>query len=880
MAEMMYVFGDALTGKIIQEIPCQGVSMTSSLDGSDFRGTIHLDQTGKDNDTLVAVTVPGRCFVVAQRDQQVVGDFIITNTTYQSQAKSMQLYGKSWKAYPYMRVADFNYTATNADQIQIFLDLYRKLQEDPNALKVILPAFQASGELRTVEVKSYETKSYGQIIDNIANAEHGFDWRVDTVLNLNTYQRFLRFGYPTLGSSLDNASRITFEYPGNIINYWETTSIGGRAGTHLYSVGSGEGDKMLLVKVVHQDLINTGFPRYDVDTSHKDVTNLNTLTAIAVQEAIVRKPPMPIITAEVKGDIGIEFGSYNIGDACEIIIQDPRHPTGFTKQTRILGWEYYPPASDNVELARLIFEGDDEGVGGGSSQVGNPVEEETPQVEYTYKTFSNPNRTEVILNGTTIAVFTWGSKTVTILGPQRTFIEQKASFLDAFDRAVTNKWGTSPGGGVWGHFGGVDANYSASGGVGVMEVNTTNTSRYVRLNDVVSSYDGQVKIQLSTTPLGAGNAAAFIGGWQSTTDHMRYRLTFNPGGDVIASIAVNIGGTETILATAGTIATGFVGGDIWNIRAIFDGIDSHQMYAWKQGDPVPSTPTVATNDSTYLTGRLGVRGFTSTGATNSPIFNWTNFQVNAATWATRPKVSHKWWVRLLDSPYNGLVDTVWLENALQDTSTDILGIAMEFITGDVTNADYGPLYAPGRSWDTGHADDGTRQEGSDFNDFLGVTWNYPGGVTDANEVHQLGALDCSGFVRMVFGYRTDFKIPVTLDDQLTFTGENLPRTSFNQSNSGPGVVVASSVGSPPSLTQIRPGDFVAFDADTSDPNEEEGQIDHTGIYLGQDDVTGAYRFISSRKTANGPTFGDLGGESRLDGGVVLYSRSLRKIRRF
>jgi hypothetical protein len=36
------------------------------------------------------------------------------------------------------------------------------------------------------------------------------------------------------------------------------------------------------------------------------------------------------------------------------------------------------------------------------------------------------------------------------------------------------------------------------------------------------------------------------------------------------------------------------------------------------------------------------------------------------------------------------------------------------------------------------------------------------------------------------------------------------------------------------------------------------------MYLGVDD-RGHHRFISSRTTANGPTMGDLGGESILDG---------------
>src|SRR6185295_13498344 len=79
-------------------------------------------------------------------------------------------------------------------------------------------------------------------------------------------------------------------------------------------------------------------------------------------------------------------------------------------------------------------------------------------------------------------------------------------------------------------------------------------------------------------------------------------------------------------------------------------------------------------------------------------------------------VSHGFWVRSLPAPYDGVLDTNWLDAALQANDSgvaDVLAIAMEYvadappiydgswmIAGD---ASYGPLQP-----------DGTRQEGSDF----------------------------------------------------------------------------------------------------------------------------------------------------------------------
>ena len=78
---------------------------------------------------------------------------------------------------------------------------------------------------------------------------------------------------------------------------------------------------------------------------------------------------------------------------------------------------------------------------------------------------------------------------------------------------------------------------------------------------------------------------------------------------------------------------------------------------------------------------------------------------------------------------------------------------------------------------------------------------------------------------------------------------------------------------PTDLDRLDVGDLVFFDADTKDGPK----LDHVGMYLGID-ASGAHRFISSRKTVNGPTLGDAGGPSILDG-TAKYARRFRGARR-
>lgn len=231
-------------------------------------------------------------------------------------------------------------------------------------------------------------------------------------------------------------------------------------------------------------------------------------------------------------------------------------------------------------------------------------------------------------------------------------------------------------------------------------------------------------------------------------------------------------------------------------------------------------------------------------------------------------VTSKTWVRVLASRFSGRVDVGWLERVRADTSPDVLQTAMHFVAGspDVVGADgllaaadasYGPLQA-----------DGSRQEGADWNDFQGVTATYPD-ATDAPEPAQARSLDCSGFMRMLWGRR--FAIPLGLRPD---GGATMPRRAVEQAASAPGVVpIANTQKQVTDLRGLQPGDLVFFDASSDDGTA----VDHVGMYLGPD-AGDRHRFISSRKSADGPTMGDLRGASVLDG-TGLYARSFRSSRR-
>jgi hypothetical protein len=476
-----------------------------------------------------------------------------------------------------------------------------------------------------------------------------------------------------------------------------------------------------------------------------------------------------------------------------------------------------------------------------------------------------------------LATLTVGAKTVAMRGPQRTFTETKRPFVDTFDRTTSNGWGTSPGGGNWSNANGTDANYSVSGGSGLINITADNASRHTSLIDNITDLDARLSWSLDVMPTGNSSSLALSFAYTSSTSQYRARLSVLTTGVVQLTLELQTSSGTTTLGASVQLASGYVVGDVWHIRAQRVGT-TIRCRAWKDGTTEPPTWVHEVADATLGAGRIGVRGFATTGSTAIPFnFRVHDIQLHSGTWPNPPAITHNTWVRVLPAPFTGTW-TPTLANQIRawavDTTPDVLAYAMMYITGapTVTSPALSGAQIAGQSLYGPNAADGTRIEGADFHDYMGRDWTFTNGETQNANPAELHCMDCSGFVRMIYG----FHMGIPMVRNLNFDGINLPRQTKDIGPSGPGVIVAQSTDGPPPLTSLQIGDVPLFDADTSDP--VAGQFDHNGIYLGVDQH-GHPRFINSRKTPNGPTFADLGGSSALDG-TELYATSLRLIRRF
>lgn len=358
MAEVRYVFGNLMTGEILEEIPLQGVVLNDSLEGGDFQGTCGLDQSGRRNEDIVAATIPGRCYLVVERAGSPVWCGIVWSRTYQSQAKSMQIFAKTMNQYASRRNILVALEYIDIEQRNIFRDLWLQMTADPNTPPFVIPgSYSETTAIKSLSVEASELKRYGTAMDELAATTDGFEWRVSVVRASGAYNFVVTAGSPQLGMPLGSTS-VVFEYPGNILNYWKNDTIG-TSGTHILGVGSGEGDTMPVVEVIHSDLLAGGFPRYDYDIAFKDISDLDQLETLTTNQATLRKAPMPVYTVEMSASATPDFSEWGLGDGCKLVLKDPMHPDGSVYSTRIKKYEYRPPSGEGVEEVRLTFEGDE-----------------------------------------------------------------------------------------------------------------------------------------------------------------------------------------------------------------------------------------------------------------------------------------------------------------------------------------------------------------------------------------------------------------------------------------------------------------------------------------------------------------------------------------
>jgi cell wall-associated NlpC family hydrolase len=297
-----------------------------------------------------------------------------------------------------------------------------------------------------------------------------------------------------------------------------------------------------------------------------------------------------------------------------------------------------------------------------------------------------------------------------------------------------------------------------------------------------------------------------------------------------------------------------------------------RLYEVRPADWRDGTPLVHGSASVVLRGTSTPVAWLTGGArtvlfANGPQRTWVEPGATRARIVTNDRVGvapRPWQTGLERTP----AFARWFLAAVDPTTEDVLGAAVQYLAGEPDRHQDGVRIAGDAGFGYIHTDD--ERDGADFYDYLGIEWTFPD--TDNGPVEPArrwrGKLDCSGFLRLVYGYR--FGVQMYLQP-VESTVDGLPRTAAQMATYTRSVVVAAGrtpSRAPTDLTRIQPGDLVFFAL-----HDDPALITHSGIYIGRD-TRGGMRFISSRGTVDGPSFGDVRGDGVIDSGY--FGARLRK----
>lgn len=192
--------------------------------------------------------------------------------------------------------------------------------------------------------RGFEMLNVSDVLDNYAaggaGGDEGFDYRIDVIYDKDTNKftkvfRLIPFfpngigvsGDPELLLSELEASKIVFDYPGNISELSISESAED-ASTRFFLVGNradlGEGASQPYSAASLTSYLESGWPLLDASEKAQGsyVYDESLLSAMANSYLLESVPPVGEMTLSVNASIGPEIGSFSVGDWCSIIVND------------------------------------------------------------------------------------------------------------------------------------------------------------------------------------------------------------------------------------------------------------------------------------------------------------------------------------------------------------------------------------------------------------------------------------------------------------------------------------------------------------------------------------------------------------------------------
>ncbi len=192
---------------------------------------------------------------------------------------------------------------------------------------------------------------------------------------------------------------------------------------------------------------------------------------------------------------------------------------------------------------------------------------------------------------------------------------------DAFNRTVTNGWGSADTGGAWTNSS-TASNFGVTGGAGTIKT-AAGSGPSAYLNGV-SGRDVDVVTSFGWDKAGTGGGmyASVVARRNGTSDYRVKVIATATATTLYLTRTVN--GTETVLSSQAVSGLVYAPGDVLNVRFQAEGSTTTTLRAkiWKTGTSEPSAWRLTSTDTTaslQSAGSVGFYSYLSGSATNGPV---------------------------------------------------------------------------------------------------------------------------------------------------------------------------------------------------------------------------------------------------------------------
>ncbi|MET9468482.1 hypothetical protein ABZY44_27585 [Streptomyces sp. NPDC006544] len=355
------LFTDLRSDELIDVLPVHGVALDDFIGKTGrLTGTVPIPNSAIAERARRAI-LPGRTGVWVERGRDIWWGGIVWTLSLASDARGRlgaQIQAGGWESYLYRRLLYDTQTADDMDQFDIVRQLVDYAADMPGGDIGITYDTTLSGVIRDRTYLRYDLPSVGELIDDLAAIDQGFEWRIASYRDADGRRiKRMQFGSPIIRTG---SADIVLDHPGPVLSYTWPTDATRKAnawqtrGASINRNQTAESYPLTSPLLVSTADLDTGWPRLDGFSDYSTVSRQATLDAHAQADhrAALNPVTIPEITVLLGGDITPAL----IGATVRVRIRDLWHPTALDARFRVVGMSINPPERGRPETARLYLE--------------------------------------------------------------------------------------------------------------------------------------------------------------------------------------------------------------------------------------------------------------------------------------------------------------------------------------------------------------------------------------------------------------------------------------------------------------------------------------------------------------------------------------------